>query len=232
MNIQIVEVIIIAALLGYIIFLNIQLARKNIFIESTVKRLSGIEKSRNMDEMMAFLREIQSMNQFTSLLKDDILDEGTISFILDNFKDLNIYIHYTKEEADAKSILNNGFRFVDSFYKTALPVSKDKLDLTIKHNNRKYFGDFLIIICISHDIVNFYSLELEKAGIRKYSFENILTENPPVRNENADLEYQLAPQFIKGYINHRTGQTEKNPGFDPWYNSSKFIKNIELLKNK
>jgi hypothetical protein len=42
--------------------------------------------------------------------------------------------------------------------------------------------------------------------------------------------YQLSSQFIKGYVNHRTGEIVKNPGFDPWYNSPGFMKNIDLLR--
>jgi hypothetical protein len=153
-----------------------------------------------------------------------------MDFILENEKDLKIYIHYTKEESDAKNIIQNGFKFAESFYKTALPVSKDELDLVIKHNSRKFFGEYLIVICISTDIVNFYSMELEKAHIKNLYFENVLTETPPSLNDNSDLVYQLPYQFIKGYINHRTGEIFRNPGFDPWYNSSGFMKNIDLHK--
>jgi len=183
-----------------------------------------------MDEMMAFLQEIQKLSQYSSFFTDKLLEDSTLNFILENDKDLKIFIHYTKDEADANSILKDGFKFADSFYKTALSVSKDKLDLIIKHNRRKFYGDYLIIICISNDIVNYYSMELEKAGIKNYFFENILTENPPSRNDNSDLMYQLSSQFIKGYVNHRTGEIVKNPGFDPWYNSPGFMKNIDLLR--
>lgn len=229
---QIVLIIFIIALLGYIVFLHIQLTKKNIFIESTVKRISGIEKSRSMEEMMAFLQEIQKQVQPGSFFSDRLLDEKTISFIFENDKDQKIYIHYTKEESDAGSIIHDGFRFADSFHKTALPVSRDKLDLVIKHNSRKFFGEYLIVISISNDVFNFYSLELEKAGIRNYSIENILTNLPPSRNDNSDLMYQLSPQFIKGYINLRTGVIVRNQDFDPWYNSEAFMRNIDLLKTK
>jgi hypothetical protein len=230
MSVQIWVGIIIAGLLVYIIFLQIQLTKRNVFIESTVKKLSGIEKSRSMDEMMIFLHEIQKLDQYSVFFSDKFLSGSTIDFILENEKELRIYIHYTKEEKDAKNILQNGFKFAESFYKTALPVSKDELDLVIKHNSRKFYGEFLIIICISNDIVNFYSMELEKAGIKNHYFENILTEKPPSRNDNSDLEYQLPFQFIKGFINYRTGEIFKNPGFDPWYNSPAFMKNIDFLK--
>jgi len=87
------------------------------------------------------------------------------------------------------------------------------------------------VIGISNDVANFYAYELGKAGMSNYSFENILTETPPAKNENSDLVYQLSPQFIKGYVNHRTGVIVKNPVYDPLYNSPNFLKNIALLKS-
>lgn len=231
MAIQIVLIIIILALFGYVIFLHIQLSKRNIFIETTIRRLSGIEKNRSVEEMMSFLQEIQELKQFSSTFTDKLLDDSTLKFILENGKNTKSYIHYTQNETDALSIIKNGFQFVDSFYKTALPVSKDKLDLKIKHNSRKFFGDYIIVICISNDVANFYSYELGKAAIPDFSFENILTETPPVKNDNSDLVYQLSSQFIKGYVNHRTGAIVKNPAFDPLYNSPNFLKNIELMKS-
>ena len=223
-------IIIIIVLSGYIIYLHLQLSKKNVFIQTTVRRLSGIEKNRSVEEMMSFLQEIQELKQFSSTFTDKLLEDSTLKFILENSKNTKCYIHYTKNETDARSIIQTGFQFVESFYKTALPVSRDKLDLKIKHNSRKFFGDFIIVICISNDVANFYSYELGKAAIPNYSFENILTETPPVKNDNSDPVYQLASQFIKGYINHRTGSIVKNPAFDPLYNSPNFLKNIELMK--
>lgn len=232
MVIQSTLIIVIVILLGYIIFLHTHLAKKNIFIESTVRRLSGIEKSGSMEEMMAFLSEIQKSSLYSSYFTDKSLTDNTINFIFETGNDTKTYIHYTKEEKDARNILETGFRFSESFYKTALPVLNDKLDLTIKHNSRKYFGDYLIVISISSDIVNFYSMELEKAGIKNYFFENILTENLPSLNENSDIVYQLSPRFIKGYVNYKTGEIFKNPDFDPRYNSPSFMKNIQVLRNR
>lgn len=230
MNLPLWVVVLIPALLGYIIFLHIQLAKKNILIESTVKKLSGIEKNRSTEEMTAFLLEIQKLNQLRSYFSDKLLEDHSINFILENEKDLKIFIHYTKREVDARNIIKDGFQFTESFYKTALPVTKDKLDLIVKHNNRKYFGDYLIVICISADVVNFYSMELLKAGIMNYTFENVLTEIASFKNDNSDLVYQLSAPFIKGYINHRTGEIIRNPGFDPWYNSPEFMKNLNRMK--
>ena len=182
--------------------------------------------------MREFLLEIQKIKWFTTFYKERFLDDSMIDFILENDKDLKIYLHYTRDEADARSILKDGFKFANSFYKTALPVSDDILDMKIKHKSRKSFGDFIIIICISNDIVNYYSTELKKAGIKNYSFENILTETILPANDNSETGYQLPAPFIKGYIQRHTGDIIRNPAFDPYYNSPWFMKNIELLKNK
>lgn len=228
---QIVLLLLIIALVVYSVYLQVQLTRRNIFIESTVKRLSGIEKSRSMDEMMAFLGEIQKHSRYSSYFTSKILEKDTTDFMFENYDEMKTYMHYTMEEADAKNILANGFRFVDSFYKTALPVNKDNLDLKIKHDSRKFFGDYLLIICIANDIVNYYSREMEKVGVKDLSFENILTEMPASGNENSDLIYQLSNKFIKGYINHKTGEIVKNTEFNPRFNSPIFAKNLEALKS-
>ena len=227
---QSVYLLIIACLIIYIIFLHIQMVKKNVFIETTVKRLTGIEKDWKMDELLKFLEEIKKLSYYSSFFNDKLFEEKTLSYILENVSDSKIYIHYTKEEADAKSIITNGFRFADTFYKTALPVSNDKLDLIIKHNSRKYFGDYLIIICISNKVIDSYTSELDKAGINNYFIENILTETPPVINDNSDLVFLVPEQFIKGYLNHKTGEIVQNPDFNPKYNSPGFKSNIDRMK--
>jgi hypothetical protein len=230
MTIQIFLIFLVIILLAYIVFLHIQLTKKNIFIESTVKRLSDSEKKWSKNEIMNFLQEIQKFKYYRSFFNEKLFEDKNLEFFFENEKDQKIYFHYTKDEADAKSILSNGFRFVDSFYKTAMPVTSDKLDLIIKHNNKKYFGNYLIIIAISNKIVDYYSSWLEKAESRNYFIENILTETPPYRDDNSDLVYLLPSSFVKGYINHKTGEIVKNPVFNPSYDSPYFKKNIESLK--
>jgi hypothetical protein len=227
---QTILFIIIILLAGYIIYLHIQVAKKNILIESIVKTLTGIEKDWKTDEMKKLLSDLHRFSFRNTFFEDKLFEDKTLNFILENERDSKIYIHYTRDEDDAKSILGQGFKFVDSFYKTALTVSNDRLDLMIKHNNRKYFGDFIIIICISNDIVKHFSSELEKAKIKNYYFENVLTETMPVKNDNSDLVYLLPRQFIKGYLNHRTAEIITNPDFNPEYTSPGFKVNIDRLK--
>jgi hypothetical protein len=230
MALHILEAIIITGLLVYIVFLHIQLSEKNIFIETTVKKLSGIEKTRNMAEMMEFLKEIDKKGLHQPVAPDKFPDENTTFFILENDEKLKIYMHYTRYEADAMNILRVGFRFVNSFYKTALPVTRDKLDMIIKHNSQKHYGHYLVIISISNETVIRFSSEIETAGLRNVSFENVLTEELPLRNENSEPVYILPRQFIKGYVNHITGEITRNPNFDPYYISPAFEKNFLTMK--
>ncbi len=230
MTIQIIELLIIIGLLVYVIYLQLQLSKKNIFIATTVKRLSGIEKTRSMDEMVEFLRDMNKAGLHNPLIPDKFLEENTINFILENDSRLKIYMHYTRDEADAQNILKTGFRFANSFYKTALPVTRDKLDMIIKHNSQKYYGHYLIIISISSETVNYLTEEIKKAGLKNVSFENILTESTTLRNENGEPVYLLPNQFIKGYINHLTGEITKNPDFNPGFTSSAFENNLLTIK--
>jgi hypothetical protein len=233
MTTEILIVVTIAVLLGYIIFLHIQLAKKNIFIESTVKRLSGIEKSWSADEMMKFLLEIRKVRHYDSFFTDKLFEDKPLAFLLENAKEDKVFIHYTKNENDAKSILKEGFRFADSFYKTALPVSNDKLDLLIKHNGRKSFGDYVVVISFSDKVFDHYSSELDRYGLKAYSVENVLTDVQPFKNENDDdIIYQLSNRYVKGYINHQSGEITKNPDYNPAYDSSEFEKNLEFLKSR
>jgi hypothetical protein len=227
---EILIVIFIAMMLTYIVYLHIQLAKKNIFIESTIKRLTGIEKGWSPEEMIKFLYEIRKTRQYSSFFADRLFEEQPLHFLLENEKDSKIYIHYTKEEGDARNIIREGFRYVDSFYKTAMSVTDDKLDLLIKHNSRKSFGDYLVILCMSDKIFDHYSARLEINGLKSFAVENVLTESPPYKNENADLVYLLPNRFVKGYINYQTGEITGNPDYNPSYDSPLFEKNLELLK--
>ncbi len=230
MGTDILLIVLIAVLVGYIIYLHIQLVKKNLFIESTVKRLSGIEKSWSAEEMNRFLQEIRKVQHYSSLFNEKLFEEKSLNFLLENKSDSRIYIHYTKEESVARNILTEGFRYADSFYKTALSVTSDRLDLLIKHNNRKSFGNFLMILCLSDRIVDYYSSELDRHGLKGVAVENILTETVPSRNENADTVYLLPNRYVKGFINHQTGEITVNPDFNPAYDSPSFARNIDALK--
>jgi hypothetical protein len=219
-------------LIGYIIFLNIRLAKKNLFIESTVKRLAGIEQKWSPEEMMSFIQEIKKASHYRSFFTDKLFEAKPMGFLLEDGKSSKIFIHYTKEEEDARNIIREGFMFADSFYKTALQVTHDRLDLLIKHNGKKSFGDYIVIICISENTYRHYSEELEKNNLKGFAVENVLTAIAPFRNENGDIIYRLSNKFVKGFVNHQTGEIYSNPEYNPLYDSGLFMQNLENFKKR
>ncbi len=206
----------------YIIWLHIRLARKNSYIESTIKHLAEIQKNWSIEELVRFFNEVRKSYHFSNIFSDKLFDEKPLNFLFENINDSKVFIHYTRERDDAISILSEGFRFTDSFYKTAVPVTADKLDLLVKHNGKKSYGDYLVVIVISSKIYNHYNAEIRTTRVPGVLVENVLTEVPPVKNENGDMIYLLPQKFIKGVINHFTGEIIKNPDHNPYYDSHKF----------
>jgi len=227
-----VLLVLILILASYIIYLHVKLVRKNLIIEGIIKKISGIEKQLSVDEIRKVISDIHNFNGKALMIDDKLFDEEVSGFIMTGLNESATFIHYTMSEDVAAAILKEGFRFVESFYKTALRVNNDKLDLMIKHNSKKLYGDFIVVISISNEIISFYSGELDKEGINSYKFENILTLEEPLRNENSDITYTLAPQFIKGYLNYRTGIIHANPDFNPAFISPVFSENIKNIKSK
>jgi hypothetical protein len=154
-----------------------------------------------------------------------------MKFLFSNDNDSKIFVHYTKEESVAKKILEDGFIFVDSFEKTVEQVINDSVDLTYKHNIRKYYGKYIIVICISNDIYNRYDQELKDLDMTNIQVEQVLTEIPSCFNDNKDEVFTLSKRFIKGFVNYETGETWFNPIFNPYFSSPAFNENLKRVKN-
>ena len=175
-----------------------------------------------LDKQLEKIVKTEYVNKKVRLFEDDIID-----FILEDHLNKVCYVHYTKDEKVVQQILSEGFKYVDSFHQTAIQVYNDRHDLVYKHSMFKNYGKYVLVINISTDIYNFYSNGLKKDSKIKYHIENILTEQHPITNENGELVYILPTQFIKGYINHETGEMVTNPKFDPNYNPIVFAENLK-----
>ncbi|MBN1107802.1 MAG: hypothetical protein JXR66_02205 [Bacteroidales bacterium] len=232
MAFQIFLLFIIISLLGYIIYLHIRLAKKNIYIESTLKKYSGLRKGMSSEDILSLIRGMDSTGINKPLFSDRLFDEKPLDFLMGDLQEEKIFIHYTRYEADAKNIIKEGFMFSDSFYKTALPVTDDRLDLLIKHNSKKTFGDFLVILAVSARLFDLYYSEIRNRGLKEVSVENVLTESPPAHKESSDMVYIFSNKFVKGYINHLTGEITRNPEFDPSYDSPAFRMNLERFQKR
>lgn len=220
------ELIIIIFLLAYIGFLQYQLYKKGLFTESLIQKMADFEKRLDADEISKMLREksqAESSKKVTTLLESSVQ-----KFLLEDESRCKLFIHYTRDEEVAKNIFSEGFYFVDSFHKTAEAVTNDQISLIYKHYLHKNYGKFIIILSISKEVYNYYTEEIGKSK-KVVNVEQLLSEMPPCVNENDDEVYLLPSQFVKGYINLETGNTVRNPNYNPYYNSPAFNENIKRL---
>jgi hypothetical protein len=101
---QTLLLIVIIFLAGYIIYLQIKLVKKNMLVESIVSKLARLEKSLNVEEIKKFLDDIRNLTVRSTLQEDRLFEEDIINFVLGNDKNTRTFVHYTKNENDAKNI--------------------------------------------------------------------------------------------------------------------------------
>lgn len=159
-------------------------------------------------------------------------EDNVLRFIFDGTYPSDRYyyfIHYTREKQVVDSILKTGFKYIESFHNSAEQIIDDKLDFLYKHNIYKPYGNFIVVIGISKAVFDKYAHLIRNRGINIY-IENVLCDEPPEFDDEAeDYRYTLPLQYVKGYVNYVTGETGKNPHFNPDYDSPRFEKNINSL---
>lgn len=153
-------------------------------------------------------------------------------FIAFNEEEFICYIHRTKTCDTAKLIINNGFEFAEAILKTTDELSNDIVVLKYLYNMRKEYGKFNIIICIANKIYDKYLYELKKLSKEMdYTVEEIITDVPSRFEEDRDQTIHTLPkQYIKGFFCEETYEIVRNNNFNPYYDSPKFLENIERLK--
>jgi hypothetical protein len=233
LNINIsIEFFIIILLFAYIIYLQLQLSKKNFLIRSYLDQFGKQKSKLAKTDIIRFLENLKNPGYSGVVTKDKLLDNKFSNFLFENDKEIKLFLHYTAKENVAKKIIKEGFKFVNSFYKTAEYIYNDELYLIHRHHEHKQYGDFVIVICISKEKYNSYSEELARLRAKNIAVEQILTEKPPVIDENSDEVYILPNQFIKGYFNYIEGTIVENPDFDINYHSVAFNKNLEKIRSK
>jgi len=226
------EFLLIVALFIYIIYLHFTLAKKNILLKTYFEKIAKNNTKLDKKDIVQFLEDIKSPIDNKTVTKDKILDKKINNFIFKDESEIKLFLHYTPSKKIANKILKEGFKFANSFYKTAEYIYNDELYLVQRHHEHKQFGDYVIVICISKKVFDFYSKKLNKFELADISVEQILTESKPIIDDNNDLIYTLPNQFIKGYFNFREGTIKANPNFAPTYRSKTFDQNIKDLISK
>ena len=220
------------ALLVYIGVLHYKLMKRNLFINSIVQKLSKIENNWNRNEVVKFLKRLEKTDTDFLVREDKIMDEKVLGFLFENGNDLKSFVHYTSDLEVAKKILTEGFRFSGSFHKTAeLIVPDDTVSLIYKHNLSRYFGKYIMVICISKFLYEFYEKVLLTKRLSNYTVEQVLTEVSPVLDENQEEVFVFPKEYIKGFVNYEIGEIIRNEHFNADYNPRTFMKNLEKLSS-
>lgn len=157
------------------------------------------------------------------------LEEKILRFIFDDKYSSNQYyffIHYTREKSSADSILETGFKYIESFHNSAEQIINDKLDFVYKHNLYKPYGSYIVVLGISKSIFEKYANLVRERKMNIY-VENILCDIPPEYDDEAEeYRYTLPTQYVKGYINHISGEFFSNKHFNPDYDTPNFLANL------
>jgi hypothetical protein len=220
------ELIVIISLLIYIGIIHYQLYKKNSFIESLVRRQLNIEDIIAKQGFEEMIKKYRGLSSDSPLKQNKLFEQEIQNFILENESNEVLFIHYTKDQDVAQQITREGFRFADSFYKTAEPIVNDKLDFIYKHYLRKHYGNFVVVISISKNVYNHYLSEIAHSN-KVMNVEHIISNKCPQLNENEDEVYLLPKEFIKGFINAETGEIYRNQSFNPNFDSPEFQKNLD-----
>lgn len=223
------EFLVILVLFIYIFYLHLQLAKKNILLKSFYKKIEKPESKLAKKDILLFLENLKNPEFSGKVTKDKLLDKKISNFLFENDKDIKLFLHYTSRKEVADKIMQDGFKFVNSFYKTAEYIYNDELYLVHRHHEHKQYGHFVIVICIHKETYEKYSDELGKIKAKNISVEQILTEKAPITDENSDEIYLLPKQFIKGYFDYTDGTITENNEFNSNYHSPVFQENLKRI---
>lgn len=226
---DIFEFLLIIILIIYVIYLQIQLTKKNSILKSVYEKIDRPDSKLRKEDIVQFLENIKNPNFSGTVTKDKLLDKKVRDFIFENEQEVNLFLHYTPSQSIANKILDEGFKFVNSFYKTAEYIYNDELYLVHRHHEHKQFGNFVLVICISKELYKHYTNELNKTKTKNISVEQLLTESPTYKDENSEEVYTLPKQFIKGYFNYTNGAIVKNRNFNSGYTSQRFDENLKNI---
>ena len=143
--------------------------------------------------------------------------------------DVYIHLHNTLNEETAKSVINEGFKFVVSLdYTTDHVTNTSDEEINYFTLRRKYYGRYTIVIHMGIELSKYYS-SLQKDNVKALK-ELIFSTQSDETNEDDIPYYFLHRQFIKGYYIHETNEGVYNPYFDPQKKLSSFLENIKNME--
>lgn len=176
------------------------------------------------------LSDLQNSSFKVSANKNNISDQNSINekvnaFVFEENENSKTFLHYTKNKWDADQILKEGFKYSESFYKTAELVDNDWNYNSYNHYLQKSFGKNIMIIKIPEILYSTAINIYKELKLNKFPpIENLVSEK--LFNQE-DTEYELTHilniRFVKGYINYPNNKLIKNKAYDPNINKGKIL---------
>jgi len=140
--------------------------------------------------------------------------DSFFGFVNENHIPSRIFIHFTRDKTIADSILENGFKFAECFYRTSQEVTLNNVELKYKFNLYKDYGNYLIILSIPKEL--FENSPFDENSDQKIS----LIENGLCNEIKDDYFNFILPNiFINGYFDLLKNNIKRN---------EKFLKGFEL----
>ena len=141
-----------------------------------------------------------------------------------------LFLHHTSKEEIARKIIDEGFKYYDSFYKTTDEIVIDEVYLNYWFQLRRAYGKYAIVMVIAESIIEKVNEQIKQKGSRHIDSFNVLSESFPVEYED-DYLFTLSKYFVRGYYDINTRNIVFNPLFNPRFYSNKFLDNIRFIQN-
>lgn len=141
----------------------------------------------------------------TKVLRDFIEELRRVE--LDNW----LFMHRTDDEA-VEYILQEGFKYEDSFQKTSDIVNAEEDYLNYWFRVRKRYGDKVVVLGVDKSIINF-----KKSLGSTLGFNGINVGLLAKEIDEEDFDHVLSKQYVYGIFDIETGEWYKNPIFQGTY---------------
>jgi hypothetical protein len=201
-------IIIIILLVCYVIYLQVRLDKKDMHILRIEEKMRGLKDSWN-EKIFHYLSPEHAA------VSRQIDDSRFRDFLFENEKTTTIFIHYTREREVAEKIMNEGFFFETSLYKTTENITNDRTELLYKHYLRKQYGENVIVLCISKELYKKCQEKIKRHLNGKNNSPEHLLSKPVTLAEDDIKGYILPALYVKGFFNYTTGETVMNSKFNP-----------------
>jgi hypothetical protein len=224
MNSLLVIAILLVLVLILAILLMLQLHQKREYLDflRNIHAAIGLPLH-GKPNVMAFMDQIRKLNTYRATPDAQTETVSISEYIGRESASYYTFLHATFQIETANSILQEGFKFEDSLYKTTHMVSADPVDIKYKVHLVRQHGNYIVLLCIPKELHDFTVSQLSENRINLQA-EGILSL--PVKD--GEMKYLLPAQFVRSYINLVTAEQTENDlfmrdySFDSW---KKIIRN-------